>query len=132
MMGTKKYSDEGKGLELIYPEDWKAELKDNVLSVYDELNGVGVLQFSTYHIPNPEAINLGDELSEFLKDKHGSIEINMGNNYASAEYLDDEERYWKYWLFLKKDILIFASYNCEKDDIGKDDKEIDKILRSSM
>lgn len=132
MMETKKYSNKNKGLELIYPENWEAELNDNVLSVYDSLNGVGVLQFSTYHVSDSKRINLSNELSDFLRDKHEPIEINVDNNYAFASYKDNEGRCWKYWLFLKKDILIFASYNCEKDDVGKEDKEIDQILRSSM
>ncbi len=131
-MSKKAYSNKAKGLDLLYPDSWNAELTDNVLSVYDPINGVGVLQFSTYLNSNPEKnINLKAELSAFLKNKDGYIEISVNGNYASTNYLDEEGRYWEYWLFLTQSTLILASYNCERDDIGKEDEEIKEIIHSS-
>ncbi|GAA3934939.1 hypothetical protein GO495_15050 [Chitinophaga oryziterrae] len=115
-----------------YPNSWQIEQDKNVISLYDPINGVGSIQFSIYYASNSQNISLKDELEDYVSDKHNKFVISVNDLYACTNYLLDEDgvRYWKYWLFIKDNMLVFASYNCEKEDYGKEEKIVDEIMNA--
>ena len=126
----KSYKYRGNGIEFVLPDNWDIEESDNVISFFDSDNGVGALQFSFFQVRNEKNIVLKDELADLL-DNQFSKEIIINNNCAEAFRLEENEnKYWKYWLFLKEEFLIFASYNCQKDDKGKEDRIVNEIVYS--
>ena len=124
----KTYTDDKFGFVFLYPDNCTYEKEDNVISVYDEENGLGALQFSIYYIGNENKIDLKIELEDFLED-YDSFEVEIVNDLAYSKFID-ESRVWQYWLFQKGNTLILASYNCEKEDTGKEDTMVNKILSS--
>jgi hypothetical protein len=129
----KIYKYQGVDLGFSYPDNWVIEKEENIVSIYDPLYGIGALQFSFYLVANPQTIFKKDELEDYIRDRHDSFEVTVNGNCAFSTYLDDKKgRYWKYWLFLKNKTLLFAFYNCQKEDVGKEEKIIDEIIASAQ
>jgi hypothetical protein len=128
---VKKYSNKQKGLQFQYPENWIAELDEDVLSVYDPQSGVGALQFSTYSVPDMHQIDVRRELAAFLEGKPVLINVNAAADCAYSDYIDNDESYWKHWLFLIENVLVFVTYNCAKEDAAKEAEQVEAIVASS-
>jgi hypothetical protein len=128
----KQYNYNETKLSFAYPDNWTIEQDKNLISIYDPLHGVGVLQFSIYYVPNSQDISLKDELEDYVSDRHqNEFAVTIKDQYAYTDYLLDEElRYWKYWLFIKDNMLVFGSYNCKRNDYGKEEKIIDEIVNA--
>ena len=121
------------GLFFRCPDDWIVEQEKYIVSIFDPVKGVGALQFSCYNIGSQQEVALKDELADFIKDKHDRYEINVIGNCSFTNYIEGKnDRQWKYWLFLKSNILTFTSYSCHRDDVGKEDKIINNIVFSAM
>ncbi|RZL62950.1 MAG: hypothetical protein EOO93_08220 [Pedobacter sp.] len=120
------------GFEIITPVGWEEEKDNNLVSLYNAVDGIGALQFSFYQVDNSDSIDLCINLKRFLSDKHNPINVEMMDNYAYSNAVDDGGIYWRYWLFLKSPYLAFASYNC--DDIHKDKEMIviNDIMKSIL
>jgi hypothetical protein len=130
-MKTYKYKE--ADLSFIYPDNWTVLQETNMISVYDSEHGLGALQFSFYQVGNAEGLLLKDELEEYIIKRHGSAEVLKSKDFVFSNYLEGiGKRYWKYWLFLKTSILIFVSYNCQEDDIGKEDEIVGNIIHSAV
>jgi len=112
-----------------YPERWSCEIDGNVISIYNAENGFGALQISFYSVDNIERINIKEELEFILKLNDVTNEIEMLNEIAYSELIEDESA-WQYWLFRIKNTLIIATYNCEKDDYKKEYNIIKNIIES--
>ncbi|MBS9464378.1 hypothetical protein KIM67_18295 [Flagellimonas sp. 389] len=124
----KSYTDDKFGFVFLYPDNWTREKEDNVISVYDAENGFGALQFSIYYVGNEVQIDLRVELEDFLQD-YDSFKIEMIDGFAYSKFRDGEIA-WQYWFFRRGNSLVLASYNCEINDRGKEDKIIKNILDS--
>jgi hypothetical protein len=128
----RTYSCKEAFLSFDYPTSWTVEQEKNVISVYDSERGLGALQFSFYQVEHPEKIVLSSELEDYISRRHGNSIVLKENGLAFSDYLaGTDNRFWKYWLFLKCNILIFASYNCNQGDVGKEDEIISNILNSA-
>jgi len=76
---------------------------------------------------------LKDELEEYLRDRHKSFSIAVNANYVFTDYADEiKGRYWKYWVYLRNGYLVFATYNCETEDSGKEDRVINEVIQSAL
>ncbi len=126
----KKYDILPNGLGIIFPDDWTVEMEGNIVSVYNPVNGVGALQFSIYQSFDSSDINLKEFLAEYLRDKFRNLNISEFDKYVTAESIDLENKWWKFWLFTKTKALIFASYNCSKDFILEEQFKAEKIVES--
>ncbi|HEV8283660.1 MAG TPA: DUF3805 domain-containing protein [Chitinophagaceae bacterium] len=127
----KIFKDENRKLYFSYPDKWEIAQDESTLSIYDPVDGLGVLQISSYNVPDPKEISIKDELEEFIEERHNEITVHLTDDFAYTPYLIDEnKRYWKYWLILKKNTLIFCSYNCQKEDFGKEEKTLNEIIAS--
>lgn len=128
----KKYCDKTTGLYFEYPDEWSLEKDENVLSLYDPIDGVGAIQFSMYKVPNDKNLGLKQELDEYLTDNgYVNFEIKKGNSFVYT-HVSQENKYWQYWMFIKDDYLIFVSYNCQIDDSSKEIEEINNIVDSAL
>lgn len=119
------------------PEEYRFEEDDGVLSIYNEENGVGALQITSYRIPNGYRFNIKDELIEFilsnddtLKSKEIDKDIVLNNNSGVFQVKDNEGYWWKYWLLFRNNIAIFITYNCEIDYLKVEENVINKIVES--
>lgn len=111
------------------PSDWTVDKGDDVISIFNAEKGLGALQLSIFRVESVPLLNLKDELIDLVDTPISNVFIE--NSCAKASYLDqDDNRYWRYWLFLKQDNLFFATYNCEASDRYKEDAIIDKIVES--
>lgn len=119
-----------EGISFSFPSNWLVEHDNNLISVFDPQNGVGALQFSIYEIKDTNSINLVEKLSDYLEEKHGAVSVKLFIDYSYSDLTDEDGVYWRYWLFSKKNRIIFVSYNCAQEDIGQEDTEIMQIIKS--
>lgn len=119
-------------LHFNYPNDWIVDQENNLVSVYNPVEGVGALQFSSYQIPEAKTPSITEALSDYVHDRHIKYKILENKNYAYTNYLEgDDAAYWKYFLFLIQKTLIFVTYSCEEKNIGEEDKIIESIVMSA-
>ena len=132
MIFNKAYRLTGTDLKLRLSRNWEVQEEGNVISVFDPKNGLGALQFSIYFVEAAVGINVANELRDFLEDKTADAEITSFDNYAYSQFYDEEETFWRYWIFREGNHIIFASYNCSSEDAGSEDGSIDKIMKSVL
>jgi hypothetical protein len=107
------------------PEGWEIESNESSDAIFDP-NGKGALTISSYtktdgHSDSREA------LEKFIAGK-GTIESRNENGqfFAESAYTD-ENKYIYASAISKGNILVLASYNCQKDNIS--DSEIDLVKK---
>ena len=132
MIFNKAYRLTGTDLKLRLPRNWEAQEEGNVISLYDPKKGLGALQFSIYFVENAADISLADELQDFLEDKSDDAEVKDCGNYSYSQFHDEEDTFWRYWVFKEGSHIIFTSYNCSSEDAGSENKSIDKIMKSVL
>ncbi|PTS93387.1 hypothetical protein DBR11_25430 [Pedobacter sp. HMWF019] len=113
------------------PESWNGEKDNGVVSLYNQKNGVGALQFSFYQTPNVISVSIVEELQDYLEDKYEEVNVKLVNNYAYFNVTDEDETYWRYWLFRKSNDVMFVSYNCEASKKGEEDVIVNGIIKSA-
>lgn len=117
--------------KIAVPDSWEINIDGNTTSLFDPINGVGALQFSSYSVPKIDSINLAKELDDYLEDKYENVHSKYINNYAYFNIIDDDI-YWRYWLLKGNDSIMFVSYNCGLIDKDKEDIIIDKAIKSML
>jgi len=132
LIAMEFYYSKALNFTIDFPDDWTAEENGNILSVHDPVNGYGALQFSSYEVDNPESINLKEELDNYLSDRHKYFEVQDFSRYAFCKCDDEKGSQWQYWIFIKGNILLFASYNSLKEDAGKEDSLIKAVIDSAI
>lgn len=115
-----------------FPNSWEIENDENLVSVYDPENGLGALQFTLYGVDDPSDIDLISELEDYLGDRHRNFDIENGDGFVHSNVRDEDGVWWRYWFFIKDKTLVFATYNCDQQDKGKEDQEVEKIIKSAM
>jgi hypothetical protein len=118
-------------ISFYYPNNWIVEVDEKLVSVYDQINGVGALQLTIYEIHNNDEIDLLKEFTEFINERHIDFDVNNKGECLYSE-ISDEDIWWRYWLLKNGNVLIFATYNCDIPDKGKEDMIVDKIVKSAL
>ncbi|MGK9126704.1 hypothetical protein M1D52_22000 [Olivibacter sp. SA151] len=118
----------GDDIGVMIPEEWEVYQEEGVVTIYDPVKGVGALQLSLYG--TGKEVDVLGELKDYLSDKYEDITVSLLNGRAYFETVDEDEVYWRYWLFLKKGEIIFVSYNCDEEEKGKETTVVDEIIRS--
>jgi hypothetical protein len=126
------HNSKGLNFSISYPDDWSVEEDGNVLSVYDPVNGNGALQFSSYEVNGIDPINLKEALGDYLSDRHEDFKVQELDGYSFCKCDDQKGNQWEYWAFARGVTLIFSSYNCSKEDVGKEDDKINSIVKSVL
>ena len=124
-----KYDD--TEFSIFFPDSWTIARDMNLISLYDPNDGVGVLQFSVFYVDENKIVSLKSELADFLEGKHLNFKISSKTNYAYC-WLTENETFWQYWLFRKRNIIVFVTYNCKIIDVGAESETIEKIIESAI
>ena len=117
--------------ELDLPALWVCEFDDNIHTFFSP-ESYGVLQISEYSkdteiITNEDLfdlIELEDEAIKHLK------EITIDNFRGFQLRFSEDDTFWTNWWLIKKNILLFITYNCELIDKDKESDVIDNILKT--
>jgi hypothetical protein len=119
--------------DVIIPYDWDIFEEDNLISIFEPQFGVGVLQLSIYYVEESTKIDLKEEFFNLVSIPN-NIQINVidKRSFFYAEFENNEDTFWRYWLFRKNEYIVFASYNCSKADMRREDAIVDAILNSLM
>lgn len=131
----KKYQSPSGYFELEMPYSWDFSEDETNTSFYDEANGAGALQISSFLIDKDQTINIVDELAEMVSDSITLPKQNIINkiitstNSASINFIR-EDRYWEYHMLYKNYKLLFITYNCKEVDYSLEKKIVDKIIQS--
>ena len=130
----EKYISPSGYYELDILESWSYSEEGNIVSFFNEVNGVGAIQISSYSIDKGLNIDIASELAEILNDKFKETsetfsKISVNNNLANYSFAKDN-RYWDYYLLFKNGKLLFITYNCEELDKLIEKKVINKIINS--
>ncbi len=114
-----------------FPKSWSSSDENGVISFYNSVDGVGALQFSIFNVPNSSSLILESELSDLIDERYDQQTV-INSDFVKAYYLDKEtKKHWKYCLFRKPGLLIFASYNCPEKDIKIEEKFVEEIVFSA-
>jgi len=109
------------------PGNWAVETGE-VTAIYNPDGGSGALQFSFYRID--AVIDVGEFLQLFLHDHFEGATPILTHDYAWFEGVDENEVYWRYWLFRKPNGMALATYNCAKADKDKEFGTVNDIIKS--
>ncbi len=118
------------------PKKWKVENEDGVLLLFNEFDGYGALNISSYEITTDYVFHMDVELRDFVASVvEGSIdfisdEAIMRTKDTVATELSIKNTYWKFWLIYEKCKALFISYNCDIEDREIEQQEISSIIKS--
>ncbi len=132
----KKYLSPSRFYELSVPDDWDYLEEDNLVSFYNQNNGVGSLQISSYRISEEYKMNLKQELAEFVAERlsvnfNGVLPKIEGNsNFTSFKGSLEDGTYWEYYMLFNNQKLLLLTYNCNLNDSHTEEETLDSILKS--
>lgn len=125
------------------PKSWSVYEEDNLISLYDESNGVGALQISFVKREKPEAPTATEAMElavDYAKQRdwevsHDSLcTLNINGSPASKLWaLDDDNdglNYWVVWHVMGTERAAFITYNCLNTDKSIESKTCDLIVSS--
>jgi len=114
----------------VVPDNWSVEKDSIITTVSNPTDGLGALQFTSFIVDKEKDVDLVEELFHLLEDKYDYLEVKLMGNHAFAEIIDECDIAWKYWLIKVEESIIFATYNCEVNDNGKEDDIVNHIINS--
>ncbi|MCA9794765.1 MAG: hypothetical protein KC910_23315 [Candidatus Eremiobacteraeota bacterium] len=123
--------------ELSLPSDWRW--------VADETGGSavsaqppGVLHLSAEAVEDPaELPNLSRMLAAFLTRTGRPVATDdllrvplVGAEGFSWQYIEDQKRAWRVWIFGNRTVWVFASFNCALEDAPVHQGSVDGLVHS--
>jgi hypothetical protein len=125
---------------LTLPDGWRHSQEDGVITICDEVHGVGAIQVScvrrskTAHPVPAEAIELAEMYAQERGWKLSQEEIATYriDNSPAAEFIfrDDEPTFWHVWHIVEDKRVAFITYNCSPRDAEKELTARQEIIRS--
>ncbi|SFE45604.1 protein of unknown function [Chitinophaga sp. CF118] len=132
-----RYISNSNFYSLNVPDTYEIQEDDGVVGIYDEENGVGAINISSYQIPETYDFKMEAELMDFIatnSDYNSLVKLVnteiRDNTYGKSEFTTDGKDYWKYWLKFKNLKVIYITYNCDYDKKEIERNLIDKIVAS--
>lgn len=112
------------------PTLWDAEFSDGSDVIYDK-QGVGELVISTLY----DEQGVSDEQLEAMAAEHldsdAELEdVKLGDFSGVCVSYSKDSEYWCEWYLRTKNILLFASYNCDEDQAEEDEDVVESVLES--
>ena len=97
--------------KVVLPNGYILNVNKENPTVYNEQNGSGAINITSYQIPVEYVFDLDAELRDFANsiDKNintQNLEVTT-NGYAYSEFITDK-RFWKIWAFFKNDHAVFG------------------------
>ncbi len=112
------------------PDGWVAEQEAESALLYHP-DGPGTLQISA--VPHGDTVTAADLraiAAEHLDAGAQTEDVGLGSfsGFTLSYGLDDE--FWREWYLHHGKTLLFATYNCDLDDEGKEDEIVELILNT--
>jgi len=129
-------------LSLEVPRFWSVEQDNELISLFDENNGVGVLQFSIAKrlISLPPSEDEAKAISiEYASAKGWEVRNTLNtfkvfdsvvSEFSVLNYENGQLNYWRVWHLFGKDRMAFFTYNCLATDKSEEEKLCDLIIQS--
>lgn len=127
---------ESKWYSFDKPKRWKVEKENGILLLFNEFDGSGALNISSYEITTDYLFDMDVELRDFISSVVDcsidfiSDETIMRTKDSVATELSIKNTYWKFWVVFRNFKAVFISYNCDIDDREKVLQEITSIIKS--
>lgn len=132
MANSKEFRIPDTELTLMLPRSWEVHQDDDIISIFDPRNGLGVLQFSIYYSEQHQHVDIGNELGILLKDKTVLSKITILDKLSYSQFIDSEGTFWRYWMMKSNTQIFLISYNCALDDMGEEETIVDSIISSVL
>ncbi len=110
------------------PDDWVAEQEPESALLYHP-DGPGTLQISA--IPQNDTVTAADLraiATEHLDSGAQTEDVNLGTFTGFSLSYSVNDEFWHEWYLRHGSTLLFATYNCDLDDEGKEDDIVELIL----
>ena len=110
------------------PDDWVAEQETESALLYHP-DGPGTLQISA--IPQKDTVTAADLraiATEHLDAGAQTDDVEFGTFSGFSLSYGVEGEFWREWYLRCGTTLLFATYNCDIDDEGKEDDIVELIL----
>lgn len=119
------------------PEGWASETQDCVTTLKGPL-GLGVLYVSGGRRADGPQTGFGgaEFLGRFLRSigvdvAESSIVCSQGVGCRIYSYQrDTDESHWRYWSVTDEETALLISYTCQLRDAGREQDDVDAMLRS--
>lgn len=121
--------------ELSIPDTWTYEQEDNLISIFQEIDGAGALQISSFAVSEAYPMDLRQELAEYIADRLSrriedvEKDIIIEGSLAFIRVVQPDA-YWEYRMIFEKQVLLLITYNCSYDDAAVEEPQLGLILRS--
>ena len=120
----------GVSWELVLDSSWSAQSDEECDTILPN-DGVGALQISTARKDGDVS---DDDLEDFAENEIGAGAIptptQLGAFRGFALTYEADGTHWRRWYLRNGQVALFATYNCNVDDKGKEDLQVDKMLSS--
>lgn len=135
----------GNLFSLDIPDAWTFHEEDGVISLFDDKDGVGVIQISfakRRSQQEPTAQEAIDFAASYALQRGWTVStksvqaLNVGLGKAPAseisaqENIDGELNYWRVWHVMGKERMAFITYNCSVSDKNTEATLCDLIIGS--
>lgn len=133
-MGGRSYQSSAGWYSIEYPEGWRVEETEGVVTFSNAETGYSALQISAYRTPGHQ--DTSKVLLEYLSDKslpnHGSsiITDQEGLKHFSTFEFVENDWYRQFWVISQDIYLLFVTYNCKNADKAKELTEVLNIISS--
>ncbi len=94
-------------------------------------DGLGALHISSYR--KDEKITKDDvlELMELDEDAIKHVSEKQWGEFNSFQLAySDVDAFWRVWWLYKDNLLIYATYNCNLEDKGKESEDVDFMMKT--
>lgn len=127
---------------LIVPANWLYRQEGDIIAIFNEFGGVGVIQISCVRrdkVPAPElteAINLAEMFARERgwKLQRREVVSYRIDNCPVSEFTfierDDEPTFWQVWHIVEEKRMAFITYNCSLIDAEIESEMRQKIIKS--
>ena len=128
------YTSRAGWYSLRFPGNWEIEEDEDCMTFYDPQDGVGALQVSAYSAPLPEDPKA--VLLEYLSDKRIPIKKRkiavqqVESKIISSYDFTNEKGFEKIWFISQGLYVLFVTYLCGTENIGKETDLIEEIVDS--
>lgn len=130
------YQSPSKWYNLNLPDNWKFNISDDCLHLFNSKDGVGSIEISVYNFPDNQDVNPQIELHNYVLDKGFSIDYDNiivekdGSKIISKYSFKEKGRFWRIWVIVQNCKILFVTYNCESNDIFTERDDVEKIVNS--
>ena len=133
----KRYVSPSQFYQLDIPIEWSYSEEDNLVSFYNDEDGVGTLQISSYLIDNNYEVDISLELAEFVAESQNIDKKKVLSSIKKRDnlvfYINiNNGAYWEYNMLLENGKLLFITYNCQEKNQFIEKNVRQRIVESIM